>query len=72
MRGIKQKDLECSTDRLLNAREVARILNVSTAWVYDHADRKRPMVPSVRLGKALRFRPEDVQQFINEMTRRVA
>ena len=40
--------------------------------IYDHADRKRPMVPSVRLGKALRFRPEDVQQFINEMTRRLA
>jgi excisionase family DNA binding protein len=59
-------------DRLLTAREVARILNVSTAWVYDHADRKRPLVPSVRLGKALRFRPEDVQQFIHDMTRRVA
>jgi excisionase family DNA binding protein len=59
-------------DRLLTAREVARILNVSPAWVYDHADRKKPMVPSVRLGKALRFRPEHVQQFIDQMTRRVA
>ena len=72
MQGIVQKDLERGMDRLLNAREVARILNVSTAWVYDHADRKRPMVPSVRLGKALRFRPEHVQQFIDAMTRTVA
>ena len=59
-------------EKLLTAEEVARILNVSTAWVYDHADRKRPQVPSVRLGKAVRFRPEDVLTFIDAMTRRVA
>ena len=59
-------------EKLLTAEEVATILNVSTAWVYDHADRKRPLIPSVRLGKAVRFRPEDVQKFIDEMTRRVA
>ena len=41
-------------EKLLSAEEVARILNVSTAWVYDHADRKRPVIPSVRLGKAVR------------------
>jgi excisionase family DNA binding protein len=59
-------------ERLLTAEEVAKILNVSTAWVYDHADRKRPQIPSVRLGKAVRFRPEDVEQFIREMTQGVA
>ena len=59
-------------ERLLTAEEVAKILNVSAAWVYDHADRKRPMVPSVRLGKAVRFRPEDIEQFVREMTRREA
>ena len=59
-------------EKLLIAEEVARILNVSAAWVYDHADRKRPQIPSVRLGKAVRFRPEDVQAFIEAMTRRVA
>jgi excisionase family DNA binding protein len=59
-------------EKLLSAEEVARILNVSTAWVYDHADRKRPLIPSVRLGKAVRFRPEDLEQFIREMTRHAA
>jgi excisionase family DNA binding protein len=59
-------------EKLLTVEEVAKILNVSVAWVYDHADRKRPQVPSVRLGKAVRFRPEDVEQFIREMTRRAA
>jgi len=59
-------------EKLLSVEDVAEILNVSIAWVYDHADRKRPVIPSVRLGKAVRFRPEDVQTFIEAMIRRVA
>jgi len=55
---------------LLTAEQVAQKLHVSTAWVYDHADRKEPLLPAVRLGKAVRFRPEDVDRFIKEMTRR--
>jgi hypothetical protein len=31
-----------SAGRLLTVGDVAEILNVSTAWVYDHADRKQP------------------------------
>jgi excisionase family DNA binding protein len=57
---------------LLTAQDVARILRVSVAWVYDHADRKRPRLPSVRLGKAVRFRLEDVERFIEAMSRRAA
>ena len=59
-------------ERLLTVEEVAKILNVSAAWVYDHTARKRPRIPSVRLGKVVRFHPSDVEQFIREMTRRVA
>jgi excisionase family DNA binding protein len=59
-------------DRLLTAEQVAAILSVSTAWVYDHTARKRPLLPSVRLGRAVRFRIEDVQKFIEQMTKRVA
>ena len=59
-------------DRLLTVLEVAILLNVSPAWVYDHAKRKRPLIPSVRLGKTVRFRPEDVKAFVEEVTRRAA
>jgi excisionase family DNA binding protein len=59
-------------ERLLTAEEVAQLLNVSTAWVYDHADRKQPAIPSVRMGKSVRFRPEDVRAFVEAMIRRVA
>ena len=58
-----------SMEKLLTAGQVAEILNVSTAWVYDHAERKLPPLPSVRFGKAVRFRPGDIEKFIEEMSR---
>jgi predicted DNA-binding transcriptional regulator AlpA len=57
-------------DPLLTPRDVAERLRVSVAWVFDHASgRRRPFLPSVKLGKAVRFRPEDVDQFIIECAR---
>jgi len=51
--------------RLLTPNEVAEWLGVSAAWVRDHATRKKPKLPSVRLGKLMRFREDEVQEFIN-------
>ena len=59
-------------DMLLTAQDVAKVLNVSVAWVYDHSNRKEPIIPSVRLGKAVRFRLQDIEDFVREMTKRVA
>ena len=57
------------TERLLTPKEVAEILNVSSSWVLDHSSRRRPYLPSVKLGKAVRFRREDVEAFIQECLR---
>jgi excisionase family DNA binding protein len=59
-------------ERLLTVEEVARILHVSPGWVYDHVDRKRPRIQSVRLGRLVRFLAEDVQKFIEAMMQRIA
>jgi predicted DNA-binding transcriptional regulator AlpA len=56
-------------ERLLTPKEVAEILAVSPAWVLDHSSRRRPHLPSVKLGKAVRFRAIDVAQFIHECAR---
>lgn len=56
-------------ERLLTPKEVAEILSVSTAWVLDHSTRRRPHLPSVKLGKAVRFRRTDVEEFIRECAR---
>jgi predicted DNA-binding transcriptional regulator AlpA len=53
---------------LWSDEQVAEALHVSRAWVRDHATRREPRLPVVRLGgkrAVLRFRPEDVQEFIN-------
>src|SRR5580693_7831212 len=42
---------------------VAKWLGVSSAWVRDHATRKEPRLSAVKVGKFLRFRPEDVEDF---------
>ena len=52
---------------LLRASEVAVILNCSANWVREHANRKRkprPPLPSVKMGGLLRFRPQDIEDFI--------
>jgi excisionase family DNA binding protein len=56
-------------ERLLTPKEVADILAVSTVWVLDHSSRRRPHLPSVKLGKAVRFRRADVEEFIRECAR---
>ena len=56
--------------RLWTLDDVAAFLGVSKAWVRDHATRRQPRIPCVRLGgrqrAVLRFRPQDIEQFVNE------
>ena len=53
---------------LLTAADVARWLQVSRAWVGQHAcGKRRPVIPSVKIGKTRRFRQEDVERWLREM-----
>jgi excisionase family DNA binding protein len=58
--------------KLLTPKEVARWLDVSIDWVHNHATRKEPRLPVVRIGKLLRFRNEDVEAFIRGRAARMA
>ena len=55
--------------QLLSVEQVAQILGVSPAWVRDHATRKQPHLKCVKVGKLLKFRPDDVEEFINQWCR---
>ena len=50
--------------RLLRAEEVAEMLGCSKWLVYDLAQRGE--LPSVRIGRSVRFDPEDVAAFVNQ------
>ena len=55
-----------SPEALTTAVQVAKRLGVSERWVRDHATRRSPRLPVVKLGSLLRFRPEDVDRFIDK------
>jgi excisionase family DNA binding protein len=50
--------------RLLTPQEVATRLGVSERWVRDHATRRTPRIPAVKLGPLLRFRLSDIEDFL--------
>jgi excisionase family DNA binding protein len=53
-----------SEQSLLTAQDVAERLGVSERWVRDHATRRHPRIPVVKLGALLRFRQEDIENFL--------
>ncbi len=58
------------TDSLLTAFDVAKRLNVSTDWVWDHSSRKKPLLPVIRMGDGtLRYRASGIELFIDEQER---
>jgi predicted DNA-binding transcriptional regulator AlpA len=58
---------------LLTADEVARRLNVSTDWVWDHSSRRKPLLPVIRMGDGtLRYRRSGIEAFVDEQERRSA
>lgn len=57
-------------DPLLTADDVARRLNVSHDWVWDHSSRKKPYLPVIRMGDGtLRYRSSAIEAFIDERER---
>ena len=57
-------------DRLLTLEQVAEMLNMSPAWVRQHSNgTRRPAIPSIKLGKSIRFRRQAVLDFIQSQER---
>ncbi len=61
---------ETEVEPLLTADDVAKRLNVSTDWDWDHSSRKKPFLPVIRMGDGtLRYRRGAVGAFIGERER---
>ena len=52
---------------LLTPTQVAERLQVSVAWVRDHSTRKYPRIPVVRVGGLLRYHPEDIDLWLQDL-----
>jgi excisionase family DNA binding protein len=69
--AVQPARTDAKPERLLTAQEVADWLGVSARWVLAHAaGLNRPSLPSVKLGKAVRFERADVEDFIRQCARR--
>ena len=49
--------------KLVDVREMAQILRVPESWLYERTRRGPKAIPLVRLGKYVRFRPDEVVKF---------
>jgi predicted DNA-binding transcriptional regulator AlpA len=68
--GRKPPTAATTGDSLLTVEDVARRLNVSKDWVWDHSSRKKPRLPVIRMGDgALRYRANAIEAFIDERER---
>lgn len=53
---------------LWTVAETARFLSMSKQWVYKHAE--LGTLPCIRMGAALRFRPEAIRRYVADLERR--
>lgn len=60
-RDVEEDSIET---RLLTAPDVARILNISKGAAYKLIQLKQ--IPSVRINRNVRVRPEDLDEFISQ------
>jgi excisionase family DNA binding protein len=54
-----------TTDSLMTAREVARLLGVPTSWVYEQSRLGR--IPTVTLGRYRRYRLQAIEAWVEEL-----
>jgi hypothetical protein len=62
-----------AVESLLDVHGAARMLNVTVSWMYEHirAD-ANDRVPHVKLGKYVRFHPDDLRAYVNAKRQRTS
>jgi hypothetical protein len=72
---VENKKEAVAYDPLLTPEQVAKWLNTSIDWVWDHSSRKAPLLPVIRFGEGpgrsgiLRYRASKIEEFIAEQER---
>ena len=69
--GLKPKSPRVAPEEvLLDAEDVSIWLKVSEDWVWDHANRRAPFLPVIRLSDGVvRFKRSKIAEFIDERER---
>lgn len=51
-------------DELLTAKDLAKVLGIGVGTIYLRRFKKLPLPPAIKLGKLLRFRRADVENWL--------
>jgi len=49
--------------KLLTVQELALVLNVPVSWIYQRTRLGPAAIPHLKIGKYVRFNPEEVREF---------
>ncbi len=68
VRSIKaeiQKQINCNPtpESLLDAEQLAKLLGVDTAYIYNQARTRK--IPSIKLGKYRKFSPSQIKKWLD-------
>lgn len=56
-----------ANERLLSVADVAKWFGVSESWVREHGSRRKvPHLPAIRMGGLLKFKREDMREWLVE------
>ena len=58
--------------RLVDVSELAKILNMKQSWIYERTRMGQAAIPFVKLGKYVRFDPEEVIKFFKSQENSVS
>jgi excisionase family DNA binding protein len=58
-----ERALSSGTEGLWKVKDVADFLAMSVSWVYKEVEAGK--LPCVRIGAALRFRPDDIRAYLD-------
>lgn len=67
---MDQRKQDAPPRAVITAQEVADMIGVHVQWVYKETRRGR--IPHIRLGRAIRYRPESIEQWLADSERQTA
>ena len=56
-------------ERLLTPHEAAKLLAVSQSWLWQNTAPRGVCVPCLKLGRAVRYAPADLREFLGRLRR---
>ncbi len=51
---------------LVSAKEMARLLDVPISWIYQRTMHGKEAIPHIKIGKYVRFKPDEVVKFFQD------